>query len=91
MSADQREVLRVGIEDRPGALGGLARLVDAATGAAAAAFGGNLRVLRRITAPTRLTVRQGEDLGRPSEQLVDVDLADERVKVTGQAVPIRQP
>jgi len=47
--------------------------------------------LRRITAPTRLTVRQGEDLGRPSEQLVDVDLADERVKVTGQAVPMRQP
>jgi predicted PhzF superfamily epimerase YddE/YHI9 len=47
--------------------------------------------LRRVTAPTRLTVRQGEDLGRPSELLVDVDPADERVKVTGQAVPIRQP
>jgi predicted PhzF superfamily epimerase YddE/YHI9 len=34
---------------------------DAATGAAAAAFGGYLRVLRPIIAPTRLTVRQGED------------------------------
>jgi hypothetical protein len=41
MSADQREVLVVNIEDRPGAPGGLpGRLVDAATGAAAAAFGG---------------------------------------------------
>jgi PhzF family phenazine biosynthesis protein len=64
---------------------------DPATGAAAAAFGGYLRALGRITAPTRLTVWQGEDLGRPSELLVDVDPADERVKVTGQAVPIRQP
>ena len=64
---------------------------DPATGAAAAAFGGYLRALGRITAPTRLTVRQGEDLGRPSELLVDVDPADERVKVTGQAVPISQP
>jgi hypothetical protein len=92
VSTDQREVLVADIEDRSGALAGLARrLVDAATGAAAAAFGGYLRVLRRITAPTRLTVRQGEDLGRPSELLVDVDPADERVKVTGQAVPIRQP
>jgi hypothetical protein len=40
--------------------------------------------------PIRLTVRQGEDLGRPSELLVDVDPAGERVKVTRQAVPIRQ-
>ena len=64
---------------------------DPATGAAAAAFGGYLRALGYITAPTRLTVRQGEDLGRPSELLVDVDPADEHIKVTGQAVPIRQP
>jgi PhzF family phenazine biosynthesis protein len=64
---------------------------DPATGAAAAAFGGYLRALGHITAPTRLTVRQGEDLGRPSELLVDVDPADERVKVTGQAVPIPKP
>ena len=91
MSAGQREVLVVDIEDRPGAPGGLGRrLVDAATGAARRSFGGYLRVLRRITAPIRLTVRQGEDLGRPSELLFDVDPADERVKVTGQAVPIRQ-
>jgi len=36
-------------------------------------------------------VRQGEDLGRPSELLVDVDPARERIKVTGQAVPIGRP
>ena len=64
---------------------------DPATGAAAAAFGGYLRALGHITAPTQLTVRQGEDLGRPSELLVDVDPASERIKVTGQAVPIGQP
>ncbi len=50
--------------------------------AAAAAFGGYLRALGRITAPTRLTLRQGEDLGGPSGLLVDVDPASERVKVT---------
>jgi len=41
-----------------------------------------------ITAPTRLTVWQGEDLGRPSGLLVDFDPAGVRVKVTGQAVPV---
>jgi PhzF family phenazine biosynthesis protein len=64
---------------------------DPATGAAAAAFGGYLRAVGHITAPTRLTVWQGEDLGRPSELLVEVDPASERIKVTGQAVPIPQP
>ena len=53
MSAGQREVLRevlvVDIEDRPDAPGGLARrLVDAAR-RGPAAFGGYLRVLRRVT------------------------------------------
>ena len=51
------------------------------------ALGGYLCVLRRITAPTRLTVRQGEDLGRPGELLVDADPADEQAKLTGRAVP----
>lgn len=61
---------------------------DPATGAAAAAFGGYLRELGRIDGPTTLTVRQGEDMGRPSELVVDVDPADQRVRVTGHAVPI---
>src|SRR6266568_4470446 len=46
------------------------------------------RALGRITAPARLTVRQGEDLGRPSELLVDVDPASEPIKVTTQSTPV---
>ncbi|HEX5495589.1 MAG TPA: PhzF family phenazine biosynthesis isomerase [Mycobacteriales bacterium] len=70
----------------PFPVGGVAE--DPATGSAAAAFGGYLRALGRVTGPTRLTIRQGEDLGRPGELTVDVDPADARVRVTGQAVPI---
>lgn len=62
---------------------------DPATGAAAAAFGGYLRDLGRISRRTRLTVRQGEDMGRPSELLIDADPIDPRVRVSGHAVPIR--
>jgi PhzF family phenazine biosynthesis protein len=61
---------------------------DPATGAAAAAFGGYLRALGLIAAPTRVRLRQGEDMGRPSEITVDVGPDDPRVRVTGQAVPI---
>src|SRR3954467_13374220 len=46
---------------------------DPATGAAAAAFGAYLRALGAIAPPVRLTVHQGDDLGRPSLLLVDVD------------------
>ena len=62
---------------------------DPATGAAAAAFGGYLRDLGRIDRPTRLTVHQGVDMGRPSELRIDVDPVDPQVKVTGHAVPIK--
>ncbi|OII65833.1 phenazine biosynthesis protein PhzF [Streptomyces sp. CC53] len=58
---------------------------DPATGAAAAAFGGYLRALGLVERPVTLTLRQGEDMGRPSELLVDVDPADPRVRVTGRA------
>ncbi|MFC0602197.1 PhzF family phenazine biosynthesis isomerase [Streptomyces palmae] len=61
---------------------------DPATGAAAAALGGYLRAIGQVTAPFSLTIRQGEDMGRPSRLRVDVDPADPRVRVTGQAVPI---
>jgi PhzF family phenazine biosynthesis protein len=61
---------------------------DPATGAAAAAFGGYLRGLGRVPAPRRLTLIQGEDMGRRSELLVDVGPEDPRVTVTGSATPI---
>ncbi|MFC7328062.1 PhzF family phenazine biosynthesis isomerase [Marinactinospora rubrisoli] len=61
---------------------------DPATGAAAAAFGGYLRALGVIDHPTRITVHQGADMGRPSRLLVEVDPADARVRVTGSAVRI---
>lgn len=62
---------------------------DAATGAAAAAFGGYLRALGLVELPSRVTIRQGEDMGRPSSLLVDVSTDDARIAVTGTAAPIR--
>jgi PhzF family phenazine biosynthesis protein len=61
---------------------------DPATGAAAAAFGGYLGALGLIEQPTRVHIRQGQDMGRPSDLLVDVRPDDPRVRVTGQAVRI---
>ncbi|OQO94792.1 phenazine biosynthesis protein PhzF [Saccharomonospora piscinae] len=61
---------------------------DPATGAAAAAFGGYLRALGRIAAPTRFAIHQGEDMGRPSVLRVEVDPDDPRVWVSGQAVEL---
>lgn len=61
---------------------------DPATGAAAAAFGGYLRALGLLTGATAIEIRQGEDMGRPSDLLVEVDPHDARVRVTGHAVPI---
>ncbi|MFI2433184.1 PhzF family phenazine biosynthesis isomerase [Streptomyces sp. NPDC018693] len=61
---------------------------DPATGAAAAALGGYLRTLGLVAEPMTVVVRQGEDMGRPSDLLVDIDPADPRVRVTGRAQPI---
>jgi PhzF family phenazine biosynthesis protein len=61
---------------------------DPATGAAAAAFGGYLRTLGLITAPSTIGIRQGEDMGRPSDLRIAVSAEDGRVRVTGGAVPI---
>ncbi|ORT58774.1 PhzF family phenazine biosynthesis isomerase [Streptomyces sp. CB03238] len=63
---------------------------DPATGAAAAALGGYLRTLGLITGPTTIAIRQGEDMGRPSDLLIDVSPGDDRTRVTGRAVPISQ-
>lgn len=64
---------------------------DPATGAAAAAFGGYLRALGLVTEPLRVHIRQGEDMGRPSDLLVDLHPDDARVRVTGEAVAIPAP
>ncbi|WP_413102376.1 PhzF family phenazine biosynthesis isomerase [Streptomyces sp. Inha503] len=61
---------------------------DPATGAAAAAFGGYLRVLGLVDGRTRIRIRQGEDMGRPSDLLLDITPDDPRSRVSGQAVPI---
>jgi PhzF family phenazine biosynthesis protein len=61
---------------------------DPATGAAAAAFGGYLRALALVDVPARVTILQGQDMGRPSRLLVDLAAGDERVRVTGTADPI---
>ncbi|MEU5694875.1 PhzF family phenazine biosynthesis isomerase [Actinosynnema sp. NPDC020468] len=61
---------------------------DAATGAAAAAFGGYLRTLGHVREPRAITVHQGVDMGRPSVLRIDVRPDDPRVTVTGAAVPI---
>ncbi|MFJ9809581.1 PhzF family phenazine biosynthesis isomerase [Streptomyces sp. NPDC101158] len=61
---------------------------DPATGAAAAALGGYLRTLDALPPTGVLTVRQGEDLGRPSLLRVEAATADPRIRVSGQAVAI---
>ncbi len=61
---------------------------DPATGAAAAAFGAYLRALELVAPPAQVTIHQGEDLGRPSLLLVDLDAGDGGIHVTGRAVRI---
>jgi hypothetical protein len=47
--------------------------------AAAAAFGGYLRALALVDVPARVTILQGEDIGRPGRLLVDL-AAGERAR-----------
>jgi PhzF family phenazine biosynthesis protein len=61
---------------------------DPATGAAAAAFGGYLRAVGAVEPPARVTILQGQDMGRPSRLLVDIDAQRPEIQVTGTAVPI---
>ena len=57
---------------------------DPATGAAAAALGGYLRALGLVPHSRRVTIRQGEDMGRPSLLLVDIP-EQGGIEVTGSA------
>jgi PhzF family phenazine biosynthesis protein len=63
---------------------------DPATGAAAAAFGAYLRELGIVQAPVTLTLHQSYDLGRPSLIQVELRAGDNRVRVSGNAVPITE-
>ncbi|MCL6416921.1 PhzF family phenazine biosynthesis protein [Aestuariirhabdus sp. Z084] len=63
---------------------------DPATGAAAAAFGGYLREAKLISIPARLTLRQGEVMGRPSRIRVDIPETG-GIAVSGAAVVMSLP
>jgi PhzF family phenazine biosynthesis protein len=60
---------------------------DAATGAAAAAFGGYLRELGLISPPAQITIHRGDDKGRPGVLRVDIPQTG-GIDVGGTAVPI---
>ncbi|MFI2642094.1 PhzF family phenazine biosynthesis protein [Streptomyces sp. NPDC018610] len=62
---------------------------DAATGAAAAAFGAYARDLALVPADAKLILHQGHDMGRPSLLEVDLVTGDPRVRVTGAAIGIQ--
>jgi PhzF family phenazine biosynthesis protein len=64
---------------------------DPATGSAALAFGGYLRDMGLVQPPARVTVLQGHDMGVPCRLEVDVPAGDDRVHVTGTALPIDPP
>lgn len=61
---------------------------DPATGAAAAAFGGYLRGLGLAEGGAVLTLRQGEDMGRPALLTVTLPTDDQGVRVSGNAARI---
>jgi PhzF family phenazine biosynthesis protein len=67
----------------PFPIGGI--IEDPATGAAAAALGGYLRLAHLIPIPNTLTIHQGEAMGRPSRITVDIP-TEGGIVVTGQAV-----
>jgi PhzF family phenazine biosynthesis protein len=61
---------------------------DPATGAAAAALGAYLRELRVVPDDAVLTLRQGDDMGRPSRITVTLTPGEDGIRVSGTAVPI---
>ncbi|GAA2803038.1 PhzF family phenazine biosynthesis isomerase [Saccharopolyspora taberi] len=61
---------------------------DPATGAAAAAFGAYLRELGLVAPPGRVTIHQGEDMGRPSRLVVDIPPGAAGIRVSGTATAI---
>jgi PhzF family phenazine biosynthesis protein len=80
-----RETDRLFHARNPFPVGGVVE--DAATGAAAAAFGGYLRSLGVVDPPVRVTLLQGAQIGRPSRLIVDIP-ADGGIAVSGAAAAI---
>ena len=80
-----RESADVFVSRNPFPVGGVVE--DPATGAAAAALGGYLRDARMVQAPARITIRQGEAMGRPSHLVVDIPRTG-GIVVTGAAVAL---
>ena len=80
-----RESADVFVSRNPFPVGGVVE--DPATGAAAAALGGYLRDAKMVQAPVRITVRQGEAMGRPSHLVVDIPRTG-GIVVTGAAVAL---
>ncbi|WUS96744.1 PhzF family phenazine biosynthesis protein [Streptomyces sp. NBC_00708] len=64
---------------------------DPATGAAAAAFGAYLRTLALVPDSAELTLRQGEDMGRPGTLTVTLRAGDARVRVSGTGTRLPEP
>ncbi len=58
---------------------------DPATGAAAAAFGGYLRLVKGLEGHHELTLYQGHHMGSPSRLVVELDGSTASVRVTGTA------
>ena len=69
----------------PFPVGGI--LEDPATGAAAAALGGYLRLHRHLNPPAEFNIVQGVDMGRPSLITVQVPISG-GIDVTGTASEI---
>ncbi|MFJ6610841.1 PhzF family phenazine biosynthesis protein [Streptomyces sp. NPDC091289] len=61
---------------------------DPATGAAAAAFGAYARELGLVPEAAVLTLRQGEDMGRPGTLTVELRADDARIRVSGTGARI---
>ena len=80
-----RESVDVFHSRNPFPVGGV--IEDPATGAAAAALGGYLREANLVTPPSRLTIHQGEIMGRPSQLTVEIPNKG-GIVVSGSAVRI---
>jgi PhzF family phenazine biosynthesis protein len=61
---------------------------DPATGAAAAAFGGYLRHIGRLSVGQQVSLRQGDDMGAPSRLTVSLEPGTESVRVSGGATQL---